>query len=67
MHDLSTDILSLSGEAALLIRRNLVYFANSAAFAAFIVIMMKVADLSSVVIKMSACKSIINLSFAGNV
>ena len=31
MHDLSTDILSLSGEAALLIRRNLVYFANSAA------------------------------------
>lgn len=31
MHDLSTDILALSGEAALLIRRNLVYFANSAA------------------------------------
>ncbi len=31
MHDLSTDILALSGEAALLVRRNQVSFANSAA------------------------------------
>ena len=31
MHNLSTDILALSGEAALLTRHNLVYFANSAA------------------------------------
>ena len=31
MHDLSTDILALSGEAALLVRRNQVCFANSAA------------------------------------
>lgn len=31
MNDFSTDILALSGEAALLVRRNLVYFANASA------------------------------------